>query len=165
MNIRNLLLPNQNQEFLQSCIKNYCVQKTPVLIILYDKQGSHCDILYKMLKQNNVIDCLVIPCKCNIDEIKRVEKVIRRNFNNAFLILVKSNDCSMQTFGNVCLNLSPLHFISKDCKFESVGDACLTIFDNLVLKAPFVVNSTQKIQSLNIISAVYNIFCNAFSGD
>ena len=165
MNIKNLLMPNQAQDYLQSCLSNYCVQKTPVIIVMFDKPNQPCGLLYKMLKQNNLINCLVVPCKSKYSELKRFDKVIRRNFNDAFIIIVRSCDCSAESFGNICLNVSPLYFVTENSGFEGVGDACLTVCDNLVLKTPFKVSNIQKIQALSIISGVYNIICRAFNGN
>ena len=164
MNIKNLLLPNPSQDHLQVCLSNYCMHKTPVLITVFDKPSEPCGILYKVLKQNNLLNCIIVPCKNKYSELKRFEKVIKRNFDDACIIIIRDCDCTSESFGNVCLSTSSLHFVSDNCIFDSIGDVCLTICDNLIVKAPFVVGSLQKLQTLNIISGVYNIICSAFNG-
>ena len=163
MNIKNLLMPNNAQNYLTSCLNNYCAQKTPIIITLFEQQSQPCGLLYKMLKQNNLLDCIVVPCKNNFEEVKRFEKVIRRNFNNSFILIVRGCDCIESNFGDVCLNYSQLNFINNK-SIQGVGDACLTVCDNINFKAPCKPTNIQKIQTISIISAVYNIICGAFKG-
>lgn len=154
----NVLMHSSNINKLKEYLTSLKNGKTPVVIVLYNSKKDKIFLLYKLYKLNNNLNAIVLCCKNEVKEILRLEKIIKNNFENAYIVFVHSCACSKATFGNISILPSSL-FVKNKCQLNPIGQINISIFNNCYQLKSYL----TKMQNIKILNAIYEIIINAYS--
>ena len=147
------LLINSDETKIKKYISEIAKDKLAVFVFLYENEKDRMFLIYKLFSFNNNIDAVILCCKNDLFEILRLERIVKKSFNNYHIIIVQSCVCNKDRFGNIMVKNNPLNiFYNK--QINRVGNTTITIFN----KTNFKHNSyITKCENIKIINSIYNI--------